>query len=563
MKQKFIRCVAMCAWFSIQLLSAQDALFTRFVYEGHDDVYARNPLSRDEFYSPILQGCYPDPSITRKGNDYYLVCSSFAMTPGVPLFHSTDLVNWEQVGHVLMRPSQLDVRNAGISMGVYAPTIRYNPHNDMFYLITTQFSGGFGNFAVKTKNPAEGWSDAIRLDFGGIDPSFFFDDDGKAYIVHNDACDTPRYDGHRVIRIWEYDLVHDRVVAGSDKIIVDGGVKPEENPIWIEGPHLYKKDGKYYLLCAEGGTGDNHSEVLFVADAPMGEYRPAPVNPVLSQRHLPTDRADKVTCAGHADLIETPDGKYFGVFLAMRPNETGRVNTGRETFLLPVDWSGEYPVFQGGMEPLPPKQKLPDGVKNKAGLDGFVPNGNFTFADDFSAPELDARWVSVRGAREAFASTGRKGLQITPLAADIKEVCPVSALYFRQQHRSFTATATLRYAPLSEQHLAGLVCYQSERYYYLFGITRKDGADWLVLQRTEAGQPTLLFSTPIDTGKPVRLQVEARGDAYTFRYAEGRRGFRAAATVSGDILSTDVAGGFTGALIGLYATSAGRAVFPE
>ena len=128
---------------------------------------------------------------------------------------------------------------------------------------------------------------------------------------------------------------------------------------------------------------------------------------------------------------------------------------------------------------------------------------------------------------------------------------------------SFTATATWRYAPLSEQHLAGLVCYQSERYHYLFGITRKDGADWLVLQRTEAGQPTLLFSTPIDTGKPVRLQVEACGDVYTFRYAEGRHGFRAVATVSGDILSTDVAGGFTGALIGLYATSAGRAVFPE
>ena len=164
-------------------------LFTQFTYKGNDQVYRDHPLKTNEFYNPILQGCYPDPSITRKGNDYYLVCSSFVMVPGVPIFHSTDLVNWKQIGHVLDRPSQLKVQDAGISSGIYAPQIRYNPHNDTFYMITTHIAAGLGNIVVKTKDPSKGWSDPVKLQFDGIDPSLFFDDDGKAYVVHNDAPD--------------------------------------------------------------------------------------------------------------------------------------------------------------------------------------------------------------------------------------------------------------------------------------------------------------------------------------------------------------------------------------
>lgn len=148
-------------------------VFTNFVYQGDDKIYKENPLQPGEFYNPILQGCYPDPSITRKGGDYYLVNSSFAMFPGVPIFHSTDLVNWKQIGHVLDRESQLKVEDCGISAGVYAPAISYNKNNDTFYMITTQFSGGFGNMVVKTQDPMKGWSDPIKLQFGGIDPSLF------------------------------------------------------------------------------------------------------------------------------------------------------------------------------------------------------------------------------------------------------------------------------------------------------------------------------------------------------------------------------------------------------
>lgn len=535
-------------------------VFTNFVYQGNDKIYKENPLEPDEFYNPILQGCYPDPSITRKGNDYYLINSSFAMFPGVPIFHSTDLVNWKQIGHVLDRESQLKVEDCGISFGVYAPAISYNKNNDTFYMVTTQFSGGFGNMVVKTKDPMKGWSDPIKLKFDGIDPSLFFDDNGKAYLVHNDAPDrgTEQYEGHRVIKIWDYDVENDCVVPGTDKIIVNGGTDIKKKPIWIEGPHLYKKNGRYYLMCAEGGTGGWHSEVIFVADDPKGPFTPAPSNPILTQRYFPKDRANKVDWAGHADLVEGPDGKYYGVFLAIRPNEKDMVNAGRETFILPVDWSGDFPVFENGLIPLDCKLKLPKGVENKTGKDGFFPNGNFKFEDNFASDSLDLRWIGLRGPREKFISIAKKGgLQITPFTTNINEVKPTSTLFYRQQHSSFSAVTTLTFKPKAENELAGLTCYQNERFNYVFGVTKKDKDYMLVLAKTAKGKTTVVASTKIDVKTPISLQVVADGNDYRFNYSvDGGEYQNLGGTVSGDILSTNVAGGFTGSLIGLYATVA-------
>lgn len=461
-------------------------VFTQFIYQGEDAIYQNNPLKPGEFYNPILQGCYPDPSITRKGNDYYLVCSSFAMFPGVPIFHSNDLVNWKQIGHVLDRTSQLKVEDCGISAGVYAPAIRYNPNNDTFYMITTQFSGGFGNMVVKTKNPENGWSDPIKLQFD------------------------------------------------------------------------YKKDGRYYLMCAEGGTGGWHSEVIFVSDHPKGPYLPSNNNPILTQRYFPANRADKVDWAGHADLVEGPDGKYYGVFLGIRPNEKNRVNTGRETFILPVDWSGTFPVFENGLIPMKPTLKMPSGVENQTGKNGYLPSGNFVFKDDFSDKTLDFRWIGLRGPREEFVEMTDKGLRIIPFTSNINEVKPTSTLFYRQQHNQFTAAATMEYKPKNEKDFAGITCYQNERYHYVFGITKKGKDYYLILQRTEKGQASVLGEVKIETEKPVTLQVTANGDDYRFNYSIDGKGFlNLGGTVSGDILSTNEAGGFTGAMIGLYATSVG------
>ena len=542
--------------------ATNNPIFTNYVYQGEDQVYENNPLKPDEFYNPILQGCYPDPSITRKGDDYYLVTSTFAMFPGVPIFHSKDLVNWTQIGHVLDRKSQLKVQDTGISAGIYAPSIKYNANNETFYMITTQFAGDINNMVVKTKDPFQGWSEVYKLKFNGIDPSLFFDDNGKAYVVHNDAPDRGKelYNGHRVIKIWEYDVENDQVIAGTDKIIVDGGVDISRKPIWIEAPHIYKKNGIYYLMCAEGGTGDWHSEVIFTSENPMGPYVPAPNNPILSQRYLNSNRANKVDWAGHADLVEGTDGKHYGVFLAIRPNEKGLVNTGRETFILPVDWSGKYPVFENGLVPMEPKLKMPKGVENKTGTEGFFPNGNFTFTDNFTAPKLDYRWIGMRGPREDFITTSKNGLSIKPFAVSIKAVAPVSALFQRQQHQHFTATTTMKFTPKSENELAGLTCYQSERFNYVFGITKKDKDFYILLQKTEKGQSKIIASAKIDVKMPVQLQVTAKGDEYKFNFSvDGVNFTNLGGTVSGDILSTNVAGGFTGSLIGLYATSANDA----
>lgn len=581
-KLKIINLIVFIILFGVaSLLSAQESeansndnapIFKKAVYQGDDQVYKDNPLEEGEFYNPILQGCYPDPAITKKGDDYYLVCSSFAMFPGVPIFHSKDLVNWTQIGHVLDRTSQLDVHDTGISAGVYAPGITYNPYNDTFYMIVTAFAGGLGNIVVKTKDPMEGWSEPIKLKFNGIDPSIFFDDDGKAYVVHNDAPDKGKelYNGHRVIKIWEYDIENDQVIEGTDKIIVDGGVDITQKPIWIEAPHIYKKNGKYYLMCAEGGTGDWHSEVIFISDSPMGPYIPAPSNPILTQRYFPKDRNNKVDWAGHADLVEGPDGKYYGVFLAIRPNEQDRVNIGRETFILPVDWSGTFPVFENGLIPIEPKLEVPEGVTNKTGKDGFLPNGNFTFEDDFSSDKLDYSWIGLRGPREAFITKTDEGLQITPFEANIKELKPTSTLFRRQQHNNFTFTTTLEYKPGSEKDLAGLTCLQNESSNYVFGITKKGNEYILLLERNKRKDrfsreviSEVVASTKIDIENPVTLQVKAEGDNYQFSYSTNGKDFaNLGGTVSGDILSTNVAGGFTGALIGLYATSGNNSI-PE
>ena len=533
------------------------AEFSKFIYQGKDRVYQENPLKEGEFYNPILQGCYPDPSICRKGNDYYLVTSTFAMFPGVPIFHSTDLVNWKQIGHVLDRKSQLKVEDCGISAGIYAPTIRYNANNDTFYMITTQFSGGFGNIVVKTKDPMKGWSDPIKLAFNGIDPDIFFDDNGKAYIVHNDAPDRGKelYEGHRVIKIWEYDVEKDSVIQGTSKIIVDGGVDITKKPIWIEAPHMYKKNGKYYLMCAEGGTGDNHSEVVFISDSPKGPFKPWNNNPILSQRHLPIDRPNKIDWAGHADIVEGQDGKYYGVFLGIRPNTANMVNTGRETFILPVDWSGTFPVFENGLIPMECKIKTPAGVVNHQGKDGFFQNGNFTFTENFTSANLDYRWVGLRTDPKDIVTIGKKGgLKMVTYASNIKEVKPISALFYRQQHARFSAQTTVNFKPKSDNDLAGLTCYQSERFNYVFGITKEGKKDILLLARTERGKTTIIAKTEVDAKQPITLYVDGMDNDYKFNYSVGGEVMNLGGTVSGDILSTNRAGGFTGAMIGLYTT---------
>src|SRR3569833_1146980 len=325
--------------------------FNYFEYHGHDAVFEQI-AAPGTYRNPILPGFFPDPSITRVGDNFYLVNSTFTYFPGIPIFTSRDLVHWRQIGNVINRPRELNFDGKDVSRGIFAPTIRY--HHGLFYLITTAVDSG-GNEVFVAKDPAGPWSDPFLLPGleGGIDPSLFFDEDGKAYVVNNGLPEGgSKYEGHRAIWIQEFDPPT-RKLVGPRKMLVNGGIDLAKKPIWIEGPHLYRHDGWYILLCAEGGTSTQHSEVVLRSKSPWGPFEPYKGNPILTQRALPADRPDPVINAGHADLVEAPDGSWWAVFLASRAVEQIHYNTGRETFMLPVTWHDGWPVILSHGKPIP------------------------------------------------------------------------------------------------------------------------------------------------------------------------------------------------------------------
>ena len=424
------------------------AIFDSFKYEGNDSIYNANPLpDESSFYNPVLAGWYSDPSICTNGDgDYFLVTSTFTFFPGVPIFHSRDLVNWKQIGHVLSRPSQLrNMEKQHVSGGIFAPAIAYNPTNKTYYMITTNV--GDGNFFVKTKDPFGEWSDPIMLpEVLGIDPAFFFDEDGKGYIVNNDDAPDgkPEYPGHRTVRVVEFDPATDKCV-GERKIVVNKGCRPEEKPIWCEGPHIYKEKGKYYLMTAEGGTGGWHSEVIYRGDTPFGPYTPYSGNPILTQRTLDPNRKNPVTCAGHADLVKTPEGDWWGVFLAVRPVADDKENLGRETFMMPVKWTEEgWPYFMNEGETVPLIVKKP-GVKREEN----VTFGNYTRIDEFNDSTLSMEWMTLRGPASDFYSLTKNPGYLTVKCAEVKsnEKAQLPYVCRRINHHNFNAETRLTFVP--------------------------------------------------------------------------------------------------------------------
>lgn len=529
----------------------RDATFGYFLYKGNDSIY-NTPIHREkQYFNPILSGFQPDPSICRKGNDYYLVNSSFAYYPGVPIYHSTDLVNWTSIGHVLNRPSQLQLDKTRLSGGIYAPDIKYNPHNDTFYLITTCVDG-IGNFLVKTKDPLKReWSDPIPLpEVGGIDPAIFFDENGKSYIVNNDAPKgKAEYDGHRAIWIREFDTATDRTV-GQAQVIIDGGVDKTQHPIWIEGPHLYKINGIYYLMAAEGGTGPNHSEVIFSSSSPKGPFKPCAINPILTQRDLPAERNNPITCTGHADLVETPEGEWYAVFLGCRPYEGDYYNTGRETFLLPVNWQNGQPVIlEKGKEILYIVDK--EGLKPTSG----TLTGNFTDRTaPFSLP-LDDKWTFIRVPQKQWWKVENGELVLSPEEVSIREIANPAFIGRRVQHQCFEAETEVSFYPASEKDFAGLVCYQNEKHYFAFGMTRTENKICLSLRCAQGKEEQILNEQPLNS-PTVSVKVVAEKANYHFYYRQaGQKTWEKFYTKGdGRLLSTHAAGGFTGAFVGMYAS---------
>lgn len=518
------------------------------------------------FNNPVLAGFYPDPSVCNAEGDYYMVNSTFSYFPGIPVFHSKDLVNWKQIGHVITRPEQADFGGLPVSAGMFAPAISYR--DSAFYVVCTLVGGG-GNFVATAENPAGPWSDPVWLpEVKGIDPSLFFDDDAKAYIVFNSEApdNKPLYNGHCTIRMYGFD-VENLKVTGEEKILVNGGVDIEKKPIWIEGPHLYKKDGFYYLMAAEGGTENNHSEVIFRSKSLDGPFEPYEDNPILTQRHLNPSRPNPVTSTGHADLIEAADGSWWAVFLGCRPYppvEKDFYNTGRETFMAPVAWIDGWPVINNDYDEIQYSYPAPAAVEGS----GRIPyNGNFRIWDDFDRDSLQLYWVFLRTPKENWydlkETKSRLAMRVRP------ETCSgtgnPSFIGRRQQHMHGYANTSMVFHPKSDHEKSGLVVFQNDsRFYYLCKSLEENAPAVQLYQSSPEAENgmRLLASVKLLTDDPsaaLTLKAEFKGNIYSFYFSEKPGEWKpVGADVDASFLSTRSAEGFVGCMLAMYATSSGQ-----
>jgi alpha-N-arabinofuranosidase len=496
------------------------------------------------FRNPILPGCHPDPSICRVGADYYLVTSTFEWFPGLPIFHSRDLVHWRPIGHVLDRPEQLPLDGIRPSAGLYAPTIRHS--GDTFYVVCTLVDGteAGGNFVVSATDPAGPWSEPHWLgETTSFDPSLFFDTDGRAWFHATRPTDA---DGHTEIWLREFDPATLRL-TGPEHVLWDGALN---GAVWVEAPHLYKIGDHYYLVAAEGGTALDHAVTVARARQITGPYDGNPRNPILTHRQL--GAGHPIVAAGHADLVQTTTGQWWAVLLAIRPSGGYLGNLGRETFLAPVGWEEGWPVIAPGVGRLESTGTRPDLPEHRWPAEQVC--------DNFDTPALGPHWNLLRTPRERFwdlaERPGHLRLRLRPeTLADL--ACP-SLVARRQSHPHFTACTALDVVPSAGNECAGLVLLQNNDFQLRCVVTL--GAEGRVVRliRRAAGTDQQVAEKAVPDGR-VQLAVEAHDQSYQFRYADSAGTWSPiGGPVDGSVLSTEVAGGFIGAYLGMYASSDGQ-----
>ncbi|MCI1779572.1 MAG: family 43 glycosylhydrolase [Bacteroidales bacterium] len=492
--------------------------------------------------TPSIVGCSPDPSLCRVGEDYYLVNSTFAYFPGVPIYHSRNLKQWEHIGYVLNRPSQLNMKgNVSIESGIYAPDISFNPSDSLFYMITTCVACG-GTFYVYTKDPRkEHWSDPVYLTtIDGIDPSFFFGRDGKAYVLNSGTPEGgPKYQGHCSIWIREIDIEKGRT-TGKPHLLIERGTNLFEEPTYIEGPHLFYIHGRYFLMAAEGGTDMNHSEVLFESDSLLGPYRQCAINPILTQRDLPPDRPNPITCTGHADLVQTASGDWYAAFLAVRPYKGIHDIMGRETFILPVEWKNGQPVIlQSG------KVLCDTGDKYCRDTSLWTSGGLSGDAFFIRTPQTKFYKILWNCKLSLEAKKARMGDPAQP-AAILRKITA----------RHFVAETAVSFKAGGPNDFAGMTVFQDDGCYIKFGNA---GGNRVIMQTYSKGKLVAEASERITSGiSKLYLKIEGV-DKVSFRFSYSvncnNRWEKLGDDVSADFLSPSLPGRFTGDMVGIYATS--------
>lgn len=491
--------------------------------------------AQEGYRNPIIRGFNPDPSVCRVNDDYYLVTSSFEYFPGLPIYHSKDLVNWRQIGHCLTRDAQLPLQQAPASGGLYAPSLRY--HDGLFYVICTNVSGG-GNFFCTATDPAGPWSDPIWVDINSIDPDIFWDDDGRTYFVTQ---------GDEGIRITEIDTETGKTVAPER--LVWGGIGGR----FPEAPHIYRKDGYYYLMLGEGGTEYMHSVTIGRSRNLYGPYTSCPLNPILTHANR-LGQGNRIQGVGHGDMVQAEDGSWWMVFLGFRVTHQFAYYhvLGRETFLAPVDWpAGGWPQVNGnGTVAL--EMKVPT-----------LPLQPFEAAPtrtDFNEAQLGHDWQYLRNPiREHYSLTEKKGsLRITASPHTLNDADAVSMVCRRQTEHHFRASTEFAFNPLKENEEAGMTLLQNNTHHYDL-LFRKSGNKRMVQLRVRVGSISFIAAEKEVQGNRVRFTIEGTPDQYTFFYADPKKSEQVELCRQDTrYLSTEVAGGFTGVMIGLYASSNGK-----
>lgn len=526
--------------------------------------------------NPIIPGFYPDPSICRVGDDFYLVCSSFELCPGIPLFHSRDLQHWEQLCYIMTPENGFHVEKNCGNGGVMAPTIRY--HDGIFYLINCNF-GDRGNFIVTAENPAGPWSEPHWLtDVPGIDASIFFDTDGQCHIMGT-AQNWPDGKGGLRQGIWaaKYDIENFRM-ASEPHALWGGAMAGVASP---EAPHIYHIGKYYYLLIAEGGTEQYHSATVARSKSVFGPYESCKANPVLTMRHMGQRAA--IQNAGHADLIDLPDGSWWAVFLASRLIGGKSKNLGRETFIVPVRWELDWPLFTPDTGRVEREYDFPESLPWTE-----IPAKPVreAFADGFA---LD--WCFWGRPYETFWETGEDGLTLRclpqaltdplqPMSMEVShsEENFVSCLSRRRLQPNCRFACSLSFSPEGRES-AGIAVFQAMNHQLHFQLAREGEETELQLLLFTADYELppyipgfssvtnrqLLAEIPWNEESLV-MEMELCDNDYIFRYGKDKTQLRELARADGAAINPEKVGCMVGEMLGLFASANGtksenRAVF--
>lgn len=485
------------------------------------------------YRNPIIPGFYPDPSICRVGQDYYLVTSTFEYFPAIPIFHSQDLVHWHQIGHVISRSDQIDLSRAHSLGGIYAPTIRY--YQGWFYVVSTNVLDG-GHFLCKTQNPAAEWSNPQWIELPTrhamtFDPSLFFDDDGQVYFTYFTT------DG----------IMQALIEPDSARLLTPPRrIADSMNGFTSEGPHLYKINGLYYLMTAEGGTEYGHMESIYRASTPWGPFEPCPRNPILSHRSLHSP----IQITGHGDLVQDPQGNWWMVFLGVRANGYQPVHyLGRETFLASVHWQADGWPRIGKVE-----------LEMDAPLPALRPFPAPPARDDFDSPHLPFHWNFIRNpAPESWCLRSKPGrLCLHGLPGNLNSTEPVAFVGRRQQHFDVQICAAMEFSPRSENEEAGLCIRMNEGHHYEIFKSMRGGKPCLIVRRTIGTLTAETSVSPLPPSVPSAvLAIQTDRDWYRLGYLQ-HGAFIELDRAETRYLSSEVARGFTGVYIGMYATGNGK-----